>query len=295
MDGNLIFLLVIAVIGISIAAIATYRITHKDRLATADLLRIDYQKRAAENEAAQRAREEAERQRDRAEQERYGREINTLNNQSIEAFERAAQTIEVAEQHLDRAEEDFAEGAFAPFWDEVERAATALGAFHENVRVINANSVKYVELTKSFRSNAESFGVSTGSPVKLKLATATVDRMNANVRNAQRNFQFAMIYEQRKTNQVLIAGFRSLAEALEEMTWRITSSVDELASSVDGMSSTLSNSLSEIEGNTAKLASAAEIQLQQVPARTAREEKALEMLDNIQRRRHPSALHGGLR
>ena len=57
------------------------------------------------------------------------------------------------------------------------------------------------------------------------VATATAERMQAIVRKAQRNFQFATIYEQRKTNQILVAGFTTLAQALNQMTGQITASI----------------------------------------------------------------------
>lgn len=65
----------------------------------------------------------------------------------------------------------------------------------------------------------------------------TAERMKAIVRKAQRSFQFATIYEQRKTNQILIAGFTNLAEALDQMAYRITDSIDNLTNSVDVMTS----------------------------------------------------------
>ena len=280
MEGCVGFLLVVVIIGGAIWFIVQYN---------------EEQNRLAAAEAARRAREEAERQRDLAEQARYLTELNSLNQRAIEAFEVTPQTIEAAERHLDRAEEDFADGAFAPFWDSVERAATSLGACHEKLRLITDNSSKYAELSKKYRGKAGAFAVSPKAANKLKLAAATSDRMNGVVRKAQRNFQFSVIYEQRKTNQILVAGFRSLAEALDEMTWRITSSVDNLATSINKMSSTLDESLRAIHSQTEKIASVAQAYQQDAAARAAREEKALEMLDNIQRKRHPSALHGGLR
>jgi hypothetical protein len=52
------------------------------------------------------------------------------------------------------------------------------------------------------------------------------------VRVAQKNFQFATIYEQRKTNQLLIGGFSTLAQAINDLGSRLESSLDELTSSV---------------------------------------------------------------
>jgi DNA anti-recombination protein RmuC len=98
-----------------------------------------------------------------------------------------------------------------------------------------------------------------------------------------------MIYEQRKTNQILVAGFTNLADALNDMTWRITDSIDNLASSVDGMTSTLNESMQAIHS---RMGDIHEELSKEASERAVREKKALEMLDNIQRRRKPSLLEG---
>jgi molecular chaperone GrpE (heat shock protein) len=116
---------------------------------------------------------------------------------------------------------------------------------------------------------------------------------------AQRDFEFSVIYEQRKTNQILVAGFKSLAQALDQMTWRITSSIDELSATVERVGSKLNDSLQQIRAETrnvaAQMAGHREDIKREAVRRVEREEKALEMLDNIQRKRYPSFLHGGLR
>lgn len=116
--------------------------------------------------------------------------------------------------------------------------------------------------------------------------------MKAIVQTAQRNFQFATIYEQRKTNQILVAGFTNLAQALDRMTWQITASIDDLAGSVDVMTSTLNESTRAIHsrlGDVAEMTSQHHDELMKEASEgAARERKALEMLDNIQRGRRPS-------
>jgi methyl-accepting chemotaxis protein len=113
--------------------------------------------------------------------------------------------------------------------------------------------------------------------------------MQAIVRKAQRDFQFATIYEQRKTNQILVAGFTNLAQALKDMTWQLTASIDDLARSVDGMASTLDESLRAIHsrlGDVADTASRHADQASEAASQASmREQKVLQMLDNIQHRR----------
>ena len=74
-------------------------------------------------------------------------------------------------------------------------------------------------------------------------------------------------------NQILIAGFANLTEALNQMACKITASINELAISIAVMTSTLNESLDAI-------------QTEQIVG-VARLGEALEMLDNIQRGRRP--------
>jgi hypothetical protein len=248
--------------------------------------------RLAARSEAERMAAEAERQRYEAQQAQLRSQLFAANEESIRAFESMPVQIEKAEKYLDEAEDDFAEGAFAPFWTSVEKAALALATFNENVSTIERNSKTFIGLTKQYRSRAPKFAVSISSTPSLRVASKTATRMSEIVRKAQRSFEFSVIYEQRKTNQILVSGFRSLAQALEEMTWRITSAVDNLTSSVDVMSKTVGQALDKIAANVSgyrdDLAKESE-------GRSAREQKALEMLDNIQRRRYPSIVHGGLK
>ena len=145
--------------------------------------------------------------------------------------------VESAEGHLDQAEIDFAERVFAPFWSSVERAVVSLARFDESVQRIESNSCEYVDLVARCHGPAPPFPVSALSPARMRLATATCHRLHGIVRRAQGDFQFSVIYEHRKTNQVLVAGFRNLAEAVDEMSSRITASIDTLTASVDSMAS----------------------------------------------------------
>ncbi len=245
-----------------------------------------------EAEAAElRAAREAERLRHRQEQDAYRKKMLLLGEQSLGIFESIPKQLQTAELQLDQAEIDFSEGVFAPFWDSVESAANSLGRFDEGIRSIGTNSAQYTGLIKQYELEPPGFPLSAQTVAKLSAGSATAERMKAIVRNAQRDFHFATIYEQRKTNQLLVAGFTSLGQALEQMTWRIAASIGDLAGSIDSMGSMLNDSvqavdsrLLEMETTTVQHREALAIQDSE---RTEREEKAIEMLDNIQRRRKP--------
>lgn len=192
-----------AVIGIIVAIV-------RDRQKSAE------ERRQREAEAAAReAIEEARRRHHREQQQGLRKRLETLGEESIAFFEGIPTHLRTAEEHLDQAEADFAAGVFAPFWDSVENAARKLAQFDESVRTIQGNSSTYVGLVKQYEAAPPRWPLSPQSVEKLTIGTATADRMKGIVRRAQGNFQFAMIYEQRKTNQLLVAGFTNLAQALE--------------------------------------------------------------------------------
>ncbi len=235
--------------------------------------------------ATAKAQEAARLQRHRDEQQRYHKELLDLGDRSLGLFESMPTHLESAEKWLDKAADDFAERAFAPFWDSIENAVKCLAHCDEGVRRIKDNSSRYTELVREYEGMPPHFPIGRESVDKLGVGTATAERMQAMVRKAQRDFEFAMIYEQRKTNQILVAGFENLAQALEEMTWQITASIDGLAGSVRVMTSTLNESMRAIHS---RLGDIAEMTGKQDDERAERERKALEMLDNIQRRRRPA-------
>jgi hypothetical protein len=245
-------------------------------------------------EAERRAAEERRLQQYRSKQESYLDELIALSDRSLLLFEKLPASLDAAERFLYQANIDFAEGVFAPFWDSIENAARALGEFNQHIQGIQVNSLRYSELMRVYEGKPPAFPVQPQSVAKLGVGGQTSDRMRDIVRKAQRNFQFATIYEQRKTNQILIAGFQNLAQALNSMTQSICASISNLANSVDAMSSSVYESsnamraeLGRIATANARIAEANDKILRESADRFKRERRVLEMLDNIQRGRKP--------
>jgi hypothetical protein len=141
--------------------------------------------------------------------------------------------VETAGRHLDAAEREFADGAFAPFWDEVERAANELAAYKNEVEHMRRS----VDVYKTEATELEKI---TGSAPALRFPEHTLPdarpaaaRFAAVVRKAQTNFQFAVIYEQRKTNQLLHAGFGTLGAAIYSLGESINNSLDTLSKALN--------------------------------------------------------------
>ncbi len=263
---------------------------NKERLEKAEKERQFYEAQVRDEQKKQEKQQELQRG--------YYKKMMVFGEESISFFEGLPKYLESAEKYLDQAEVNFSYGAFAPFWDYIEKAIKMLGYFDENIQRIKSNLSIYTALIGKYEDTPPQFPLTRQSVTKLDVGTETAKRMNVIVWTAQRNFQFATIYEQRKTNQILVAGFANLAMALDKMTWKITKSIDDLAGSVDVMTSTLDESLSAIHSRVGNVVDIVEKASQQTSQQhdelmektsegAAREEKVLKMLDNIQRGRRP--------
>jgi CRISPR/Cas system CSM-associated protein Csm2 small subunit len=217
-------------------------------------------------------------------QAEYRKQLIVLGDESLSLFESAPKHLSAAEEQLDQAEIDFGDRAFAPFWDCVENAVKGLGRADEVVRDINDRVSRYTDLARRCDSAPPAFPLAGASVAKLGVGTATAERLKSIVRIAQRDFQFATIYEQRRTNQILVAGFTNLAHALDRMSWQIGTSIQHLTTSVEVMTSTLDESIRRIESGMDDIPEALRLDARK---RIGREKEALRMLDNIQRGRRP--------
>jgi hypothetical protein len=244
-----------------------------------------------EEEIRKRAQEEARKRSLREEQRRYRNELTLIAKQSIDVFENMPGLLLSAEKHLDQAEIDYKEGVFAPFWDVIEKAANMLGRFDEGLRSINGNSSRYAELTKLYIGPPPTFPLAGHSVAKLDVGAGTAARLRAIVRKAQRDFHFASIYEQRKTNQILVAGFTNLGQALDRMSSQITASIDSLSDSVDSLSATIEESTRTISSRMSEVRDAVIDMHEDMSGyqteQALREKKTLDRLDDIRRGRKP--------
>ncbi|MBI2052541.1 MAG: hypothetical protein HYT38_02605 [Candidatus Sungbacteria bacterium] len=210
-----------------------------------------------------------------------------------------SERIVSARKAMDTAEREYQDGAFAPFWDAVELAVTSLAHFDTGVRQIGKNYSEYQTEIKQLESPPV-FDWKKAADVPDAITTA--NRLQKIVRAGQRNFQFAVIYEQRKTNQILVAGFAGLGQALSQIAYRISESTGLLSAAVADLSFTVSDTSAQAieadrENARAIMESIKVIRRQtkaeaeaEAEARREYERRELEMLDNIQRRRVPSLL-----
>jgi hypothetical protein len=201
--------------------------------------------KAQQQEAAQQEQIRLEQERARiAEQERIRKEQEASRRrlQGIVADSKVIAAglpalVYKSQQALDKAEFEFKDGAFAPFWDAVEGAAAMLATFTNQVQMLDKRAEEYRVARLSLIDPPPVFDLGLQTfPDALRV----VERLNGIVRTAQKNFHFASIYESRKTNQLLVAGFTTLAQALNDLG-------EKLHESLDRFCSTAANAIGEMK------------------------------------------------
>ena len=102
------------------------------------------------------------------------------------------------------------EFSFAPFWNEIEDSAKYLSQFYTQINELEENNNIYYNTLKDREHNFPSEIINfemIPNPEKV------LSKFKEVVRMGQKDFEFATIWEQRKTVNVLMAGFQNLGEA----------------------------------------------------------------------------------
>ncbi len=220
-------------------------------------------------------------------------------------IQKMRENLQAATRALNKAENHFHHTAYSPFWDEIEIAASELGRFSKNVAAQSSGLEDYLRRVPRYHGVPQPFpgipkahkgksskgpkGTSTALAKLRKPGNALAKRMSELVYKAQRNFEFANIYEHRKTRKTLVAGFKNLAGVLRGVGDQISNHIEELNATVEvyneEMGALMENALAQHQAR----ADDAWIQheLHQVETMQANlqqielEEGTLETLDNI--------------
>lgn len=208
------------------------------------------------------------------EAESLTKKIMEIYQTSLELQTELPEYLEEVDAWLEEAEEEYEANAFAPFWDAVEEAVGWLGDFYDDANEIAGNADRYYQNLNGVQHTFPVF------PVTLQTipdASPQIERLRRVVRLGQTNFQFANIWEHRKTREVMIAGFRTLNEAVYELGNRIEDSISNLEESISSDVAKLIEEQIKTRESVNKIGEAFD-------ARTLEQNK---MLDNIQHHRKP--------
>ena len=162
-------------------------------------------------------------------------------------IERMNSLLESADTHLRSASSHFSNGVFAPFWDCIVHATCDMGRYQETVRELAVHSSLYARSRSSYSigvvgKEAPILTLPMSSIGTLKSrAMSTGQRLERIVLTAQSDFEFSVIYEQRRTNDILVAGFGNLENALTNMSRAITGSLQTLDQSIGDLRMDVAN------------------------------------------------------
>ena len=137
--------------------------------------------------------------------------------------------IQHANRDLDKAEGEFKANAYAPFWDCIMSATEVLAKYHRTVENIKKNILGYERIAERSPSIVDKLAMHRVGHLLQNLdANPAATRLAEIWRKGQTNFEFASIYQNYKTNKILVWGFSQLGSALESIEDKISNSYDEL-------------------------------------------------------------------
>jgi len=155
---------------------------------------------------------------------------NALLDRSAKlATEEMPRALDMAIVWLKHAEKEYAAHAYGPFWDGVEKAAHGLDFFNKGLQGLAQNTDEYYGLLKGRSHNFPL--ICEGSSV-LPDPRPVLQELARVARMGQTNIDFAKIWEHRQTREVLIVGFRSLGEGLNNLASAVQGSMAALEGSI---------------------------------------------------------------
>lgn len=211
----------------------------------------------------------------KAELDRVTHEAQSLTNSLKGYLSRATEHrtklvryLQECDDWLSSADVEYRASAYAPFWDAVEQSALRLAKYNSSLRALNDLAEMYYQ---GLRGRTHSFSAFDYS--EIPDPSSQIRRFNAVVRRGQTNYKFATIWEHRATREAVVAGFRTLGDAISGIEQTLSGSVNQLQN-------TISSGLRDVRVETSDGFSGV--------ARKIDDQNR--MLDNVQRGRKPGFL-----
>lgn len=279
-DRAAAFLVLIAVIGVPLLITKIFRDSARQRivqqLVSARLNRTHEAEQQRENQAVVEA----------------ARKLDIIYIEQLTNLTTLRALLSQADTTLVHSDQLFKDRAFTPFWDSIEEVVDSLEKFNQRVGLINTSAKQYYELLEGREHSFPPFPVKSD---QIPNPDTFVRRLSQVIAVAHRDFQFASIYEQRKTTSAVVAGFRSMQEAITRLGEDIVSSISSLQDSLDSGLQAIHSQLESMEESqqksVAELRETLESHGKADQTRDKRDEKHQEFvkgaLDNIQHRRKP--------
>lgn len=157
-------------------------------------------------------------------------QLNKILNKSEEIVNNILPYLEsMVKKNIETAKIDFADNALSPFWDRIEESTNYLGCFKDAVDQLAYNSEIY---KKVLEDRSHNFPTPFPIGTNISISQTLIDDFYSIIRKAQTKFEFANIWEHKKTQKILIEGFRTLADAINNMSNAIVAAISDLKHSI---------------------------------------------------------------
>ena len=187
-------------------------------------------------EKVEKARELAARK-SREKRERLARIAQYITNNSesaIESMQCLPGWLAAADDSARLAVEHYQDGAFSPFWSDIEQAYRFLAEYRDSVIAISQAAGRHAALVEDMLREGGDPGPYSRFPVTLDdnrikgaLNDATQD-LESMTYEAQKDPVFAQIWEQRRLTSAVVSGFANLETAVRDMKRAVVESIESM-------------------------------------------------------------------
>ena len=132
------------------------------------------------------------------------------------------------------AVEHYQDGAFSPFWSDIEQAYRFLAEYRDSVIAISQAAGRHAALVEDMLREGGDPGPYSRFPVTLDdnrikgaLNDATQD-LESMTYEAQKDPVFAQIWEQRRLTSAVVSGFANLETAVRDMKRAVVESIESM-------------------------------------------------------------------
>lgn len=182
-----------------------------------------------------------------------GRILTVANNagkQSRKLSETAVEALKGARQKLDEAKRQFDLGALVSFWDYIEKSIEDISIASEKIKESEEFLVRHREGVVAYLGGEKIHSNGVSEVVLREVHDAARD-LAVEVKElsykAQFSPAFAQIYEMRRNTATLVAGFRSIHDAVNTLGERVENSISDLGAAMTVELRAVGNAVQRVE------------------------------------------------
>jgi hypothetical protein len=141
---------------------------------------------------------------------------------------------------------NFKDNALIPFWDNIESFIKNINSLNESITILDRNKQFYFKIIEETSNNFPKYFPNIN---KYKEIENLIKKFKNIKYEAFRKFEFASIWEQRKTQKIIALGFLTMKDAIDNMPYELLYSIRKLNSTIENTMNSLSYDIKSLEFN----------------------------------------------